>query len=57
MLSYWFVHEFNICLGEEVAQFDGSYKVSKGLWKKFGDHRIWDTPICEAGNEASNIDK
>lgn len=36
-------------IGEEVAQFDGSYKVSKGLWKKFGDHRIWDTPITESG--------
>ena len=35
-------------LGEEVAQFDGSYKVSKGLWKKLGSHRIWDTPICES---------
>ena len=38
-----------ISLGEEVAQFDGSYKVSRGLWKKLGDKRIVDTPICEAG--------
>ncbi|KAH9489087.1 hypothetical protein Btru_057735 [Bulinus truncatus] len=36
-------------LGEEVAQFDGAYKVSKGLWKKFGDKKIWDTPITEMG--------
>lgn len=36
-------------MGEEVAQFDGSYKVSKGLYKKYGDKRIWDTPIVEAG--------
>lgn len=36
-------------MGEEVAQFDGSYKVSKGLYKKHGAGRIWDTPICEAG--------
>ena len=36
-------------IGEEAAQFDGSYKVSRGLWKKLGSHRIWDTPICEAG--------
>eukprot|EP00826_Nyctotherus_ovalis_P027147 TRINITY_DN2117_c0_g1_i3.p1 TRINITY_DN2117_c0_g1~~TRINITY_DN2117_c0_g1_i3.p1 ORF type:complete len:320 (+),score=95.90 TRINITY_DN2117_c0_g1_i3:126-1085(+) len=36
-------------MGEEVAQFDGSYKVSKGLYKKYGAGRIWDTPICEAG--------
>ncbi|XP_055881340.1 pyruvate dehydrogenase E1 component subunit beta, mitochondrial-like [Biomphalaria glabrata] len=36
-------------LGEEVAQYDGAYKVSKGLWKKYGDKRIWDTPITEMG--------
>uniref|UniRef100_A0A1I7XA96 Pyruvate dehydrogenase E1 component subunit beta n=1 Tax=Heterorhabditis bacteriophora TaxID=37862 RepID=A0A1I7XA96_HETBA len=36
-------------LGEEVAQYDGAYKVSKGLWKKWGDDRIIDTPITEMG--------
>ncbi|VDM27555.1 unnamed protein product [Toxocara canis] len=36
-------------LGEEVAQYDGAYKVSKGLWKKYGEHRIVDTPITEMG--------
>lgn len=36
-------------MGEEVGQYDGAYKVSKGLWKKYGDDRIWDTPITEAG--------
>lgn len=36
-------------LGEEVAQYDGAYKVSKGLWKKYGDKRVIDTPITEAG--------
>uniref|UniRef100_A0A0N5BWC2 Pyruvate dehydrogenase E1 component subunit beta n=1 Tax=Strongyloides papillosus TaxID=174720 RepID=A0A0N5BWC2_STREA len=36
-------------LGEEVAQYDGAYKVSKGLWKKYGDKRIVDTPITEMG--------
>jgi len=36
-------------MGEEVAQYDGAYKVSKGLFKKFGEHRIWDTPISEMG--------
>lgn len=36
-------------LGEEVAQFDGAYKVTKGLWRKYGDKRIVDTPITEAG--------
>lgn len=36
-------------LGEEVAQYDGAYKVSKCLWKKYGDQRIVDTPITEQG--------
>merc|ERR1712071_613511 len=35
--------------GEEVAQYDGAYKVSRGLWRKFGDERIYDTPITEMG--------
>ncbi|XP_064553181.1 pyruvate dehydrogenase E1 component subunit beta, mitochondrial isoform X1 [Drosophila montana] len=36
-------------LGEEVAQYDGAYKISRGLWKKYGDKRIIDTPITEMG--------
>merc|ERR1712130_37967 len=36
-------------LGEEVAQYDGAHKVSRGLWRKFGDERIYDTPITEMG--------
>jgi pyruvate dehydrogenase E1 component beta subunit len=36
-------------IGEEVAQYNGAYKVSKGLWEKFGTDRIVDTPITEAG--------
>ena len=36
-------------LGEEVAQYDGAYKVSRGLWKKYGDKRVMDTPITESG--------
>ncbi|CAL7944802.1 unnamed protein product [Xylocopa violacea] len=36
-------------IGEEVAQYDGAYKVTKGLWKKYGDKRLIDTPITEAG--------
>jgi pyruvate dehydrogenase E1 component beta subunit len=35
-------------MGEEVAQFKGSYKVSEGLLEKFGSSRIIDTPISEA---------
>nr|AAX30474.1 SJCHGC03862 protein [Schistosoma japonicum] len=36
-----------IILGEEVAQYDGAYKITKGLWKTFGDSRVMDTPITE----------
>lgn len=36
-------------IGEEVAQYDGAYKISKGLYAKFGAGRIWDTPITEPG--------
>jgi len=36
-------------LGEEVAMYDGAYKVSRGLWQKFGDKRVIDTPISEMG--------
>ena len=38
-----------VILGEEVAQFHGSYKVTEGLLEKFGPKRIVDTPISEAG--------
>jgi pyruvate dehydrogenase E1 component beta subunit len=36
-------------MGEEVAQYDGAYKVSKGLLAEFGDHRVVDSPISELG--------
>lgn len=36
-------------MGEEVAQYNGAYKVTEGLWKRFGDKRVVDTPISEAG--------
>ena len=36
-------------MGEEVAQYDGAYKVSRGLYKKYGEKRVIDTPITEAG--------
>ncbi|MGB0343903.1 MAG: alpha-ketoacid dehydrogenase subunit beta [Coraliomargarita sp.] len=39
----------NVCImGEEVAQYNGAYKVTEGMWKKYGDKRIIDTPISEA---------
>jgi len=36
-------------IGEEVAQYNGAYKVSKGLYDKLGGKRVVDTPITEAG--------
>ena len=36
-------------LGEEVAQYNGAYKVSKGLLEEFGEMRVVDTPITELG--------
>lgn len=36
-------------MGEEVAQYDGAYKVSKGLLAEFGPRRVIDTPIAELG--------
>ena len=37
-----------VLMGEEVAQFKGSYKVSEGMLEKFGPERVIDTPISEA---------
>ena len=36
-------------IGEEVAQYDGAYKVSKGMLEEFGARRVVDTPISESG--------
>ncbi len=38
-----------VVMGEEVAQFNGAYKVTEGLLAKYGPKRIVDTPISEAG--------
>lgn len=35
-------------MGEEVAQYNGAYKVSEGMLEKFGPRRIFDTPISES---------
>ena len=37
------------CMGEEVAQYQGAYKVTKGLFQKYGSKRVIDTPITEMG--------
>jgi pyruvate dehydrogenase E1 component beta subunit len=36
-------------MGEEVAEYEGAYKVSQGLLEEFGDKRVVDTPITEHG--------
>jgi pyruvate dehydrogenase E1 component beta subunit len=36
-------------MGEEVAEYDGAYKVSKGMLDEFGARRVVDTPIAELG--------
>lgn len=36
-------------MGEDVGHYGGSYKVSYDLYKKYGDMRLLDTPICENG--------
>ncbi len=41
-----------VLIGEEVAQYDGAYKVTRGLWKKFGDKRVVDTPISRPRSSA-----
>jgi len=39
-----------VCLiGEEVAEYNGAYKVSQGLWDTYGSRRVVDTPIAEEG--------
>jgi len=42
-------------MGEEVAEYDGAYKVTRGLWKEFGNKRVVDTPITELGFAAVGV--
>ena len=37
-----------VIIGEEVAEYNGAYKVTEGLWSRFGSKRVVDTPISEA---------
>ena len=39
-------------LGEEVAEYNGAYKASKGMLDEFGPERVIDTPIAELGFSA-----
>jgi pyruvate dehydrogenase E1 component beta subunit len=38
-----------VVMGEEVAQYNGAYKVTEGLWARFGGKRVVDMPISESG--------
>jgi pyruvate dehydrogenase E1 component beta subunit len=41
--------ELVFLMGEEVAQYQGAYKISQGLLDEFGERRVIDTPITEHG--------
>lgn len=36
-------------MGEDVGKYGGIFRVTQGLWQEFGDERVMDTPISEAG--------
>jgi pyruvate dehydrogenase E1 component beta subunit len=42
-------------MGEEIGRFEGSYKVTAGLWKRFGPKRVRETPISEEGFVGAGI--
>jgi pyruvate dehydrogenase E1 component beta subunit len=42
-------------MGEEIGRFEGSYKVTAGLWKKWGGKRVRETPIAEEGFVGAGI--
>ena len=42
-------------MGEEIGRFEGSYKVTAGLWQKYGEQRVKETPISEEGFVGAGI--
>ena len=42
-------------MGEEIGRFEGSYKVTAGLWQKYGARRVRETPISEEGFVGAGI--
>jgi pyruvate dehydrogenase E1 component beta subunit len=42
-------------MGEEIGRFEGSYKVTAGLYKKYGEKRVRETPISEEGFVGAGI--
>ena len=41
--------ETSFLMGEEVAEYQGAYKISQGMLDEFGSKRVIDTPITEHG--------
>jgi 2-oxoisovalerate dehydrogenase E1 component beta subunit len=44
-----------VVLGEDVGYFGGVFRVTEGLQKKYGEHRVFDTPIAEGGIVAAAL--
>ncbi len=44
-----------LLMGEEIGRFEGSYKVTAGLWQKYGPRRVRETPISEEGFVGAGI--
>src|SRR5208282_4286417 len=44
-----------VLLGEDVGYFGGVFRVTDGLQRKYGEHRVLDTPIAEGGIIAAAI--
>lgn len=44
-----------LILGEDVGKNGGVFRVTEGLWQKFGDERVVDTPLAESGIVGTSI--
>src|SRR5437879_12999014 len=44
-----------VILGEDIGYFGGVFRVTEGLQRKYGEHRVFDTPIAEGGIVAAAI--
>ncbi len=42
-------YEEVVVLGEDVGKNGGVFRATEGLWEEFGDERVIDTPLAEAG--------